>query len=89
MRWDFNLSNLTCGIFCSKAVPSIGRQFPSLPSYVLFDLGFDHNELLRVRDVVGKPLSHNRLVIDIHDDLSVVTLNKSVVGFHDPAFPNP
>src|SRR5438132_6620485 len=68
-----------------RTIPGIGRQFPSLSSCVLFDLGYHPSELLRVRGVVGKPLSHNHLAIGIHHGLSVVTLNKSVVAFHDPA----
>src|SRR5258708_6250302 len=54
-------------------------------SSALLDLGYHHSELRCVRGVVGKPLSHNHLAIGIHNGLSVVTLNKPVVAFHDPA----
>src|SRR4030095_6463984 len=69
-----------------RTIPCIGRQFPSLSFCVLFDLGYHHRELRCVGGVVGQRLSYNHLAIGIHNGLSVVTLNKPVGAFHDPAF---
>src|SRR5512138_2303508 len=68
-----------------RTIPGISRQFPSLSACVLFNLGYHRRQLVRVRSIVGDCLRHDHLAIGIHSRLNVVSLNKPVVAFHDPA----